>query len=261
MSNAPNDWTQWLANFRQRFIEAHRWDERVAKLRLRDGFVCVRDGHVQTLVRNDNLPAGTLPVFFVLTPGGWKLPIQIHEHLTGLVSKAMSSQRPPRDIVLGLLSNVEHAGRPDEDDETREKRQKAAFWVCQLLDACEDKALAGVIGSDVFWQAILSALEAGRWYTILELYQDPQLIADQIKAQAFQSGRPQDKLSRRLEQRYLEMCDARGRSPKPHEVAEAAGGIWSEIDDCWQFDDLDGLPSLTQGALYDRLDKIRRKHS
>jgi hypothetical protein len=128
------------------------------------------------------------------------------------------------------------------------------------LDACEDNALAGIVESDAFWQAILGAFQAGYHQAILDLYRDPQLLGDLIKAQAFQSGRFPDKLSRLLEESYLELCEEPGRSPKPHEVAEAAGGIWSEIDDCWQFDDLDGLPSLTQGALYDRLDKIRRKH-
>ena len=30
----------------------------------------------------------------------------------------------------------------------------------------------------------------------------------------------------------------RGRPPKSREVAEAAGGVWSPIEACWQFDDV-----------------------
>ena len=64
----------------------------------------------------------------MLTPGGWKLPIWILERLIGLVTKAMSSQRAPEDIVLGLLSLVEHPDGRDEDDEIKRQRHKAAFW-------------------------------------------------------------------------------------------------------------------------------------
>ena len=160
-----------------------------------------------------------------------------------------------------MLDRASHAGGQDESDEIKQKRHKAGFWNWQLLDACEDEALSGVIGSDAFWQVVLYALQAGRRHAILELYQTPQLLADLIKAQAFQSGRSPDELSRRLEARFLELLAKLGRHPKPREVAEAAGGVWSEIDDCWQFDDLKSMPSVPSGALYDRLDKIRRKHS
>jgi hypothetical protein len=163
--------------------------------------------------------------------------------------------------VLGLLSHVEHANGPDKGDEIKKKRHNAAFWAWQLLDACEDKTLAGVIESDVFWQALLCAFQAGRRHTILELYQNPQLFENLTKAQAFQSGRSPDELTRRLEASYLQLHAERGDDPKPGEVAEAAGGVWSEIDDRWEFDDLADLPSLNHGALRDRLDKIRAKHS
>jgi hypothetical protein len=257
----PEAWSEWLRSFRARFIAAQGWSEKEAKLRIRYAWAVVRDGRVHVLASDDQRPANAVPVFLMLTPGGRKLPIQIIDRLTGLVGQAMSSNRSPRDIVLGLLSQVEHADGQHESHEIQQKRSKAAFWAWQLLDACEDEALAGVIGSDVFWQALLYALEAGRWLTILELYRDSQVLADLIKAQAFQSGRGPDELSRHLEASYLKLRAESGRDPKPREVAEAAGGVWSEIDDCWQFDDMDGLPSVPSGALYDRLDRIRQKHS
>ena len=254
-------WNDWLAEFKQRLIEANKWTEKEAKLRIRDAWAVVHDGQVHILTEDSQRPANAVPVFLELTLGGWKLPIQIHEHLTGLVTKAMTSQRSPRDIVLGLLSRIEHADRQDESDEIKQKRHGAAFWARQMLDACEDEALAGVVDSDVFWQVPLSAYQAGYRYAILELYRDPRLLADLVKAQSFQAGRGPDELSRCLEASYLERRAVLGRDPAPREVAEAAGGKWSPIDDCWEFDNLKSLPSVPNGTLYDRLDRIRRKHS
>ncbi len=262
MSNTPPDsWTDWIQTFRERFIAKQGWTEKEAKLRIRDAWAVVRDGRIHVLANDSEQPAGAVPVFLMLTPGGWKLPIQILERLTGLAEKAMSSNRSPRDIVLGLLSLADPANDQDEPDEIKQKSHSAAFWGYQLLDACEDETLAGVIGSDTFWQALLYAFLAGQRHTILELYRDPQLLDDLIKAQAFQCGRSPDELTRRLEASWLELRTELGRHPKPRQIAEAAGGVWSEIDDCWQFDHLDGLPSVPNGSLYDRLDKIRRKHS
>ena len=252
----PDDWSEWLRSFRARFIAAQGWSEKEAKRGIRDGWAVVRDGRVHFLYGGGPRPADAVPVFSMLTPGGWKLPIRILDRLTGLVGKAMSSDRSPRDIVLGLLSQVEHADGQDESDEIKQKRHTAAFWGYQLLDACEDETLAGVTGSDVFWQAVLSAFQAGRRHTILELYQNPQLFDDLTKAQAFQSGRSPDELSRHLEASFLELRDERGRPPKPREVAEAAGGVWSETDACWQF----GKQPISHGALCDRLKDIRHRH-
>ena len=80
-------------------------------------------------------------------------------------------------MCWGYSSLANHADGPDESDEIKKKRHSAAFWAHQLLDACEDEALAGVIEGDVFWQAMLSALQAGQRLTILELYRNPQLLA------------------------------------------------------------------------------------
>ena len=44
-----------------------------------------------------------VPVFEIRTLGGWKRPIEITDRLTGLVGKAMTSQRSPRDIVFKTL--------------------------------------------------------------------------------------------------------------------------------------------------------------
>jgi hypothetical protein len=126
MSTPPNNWANWPRTFRERFIAAQGWSDKEARLRTRDAWACVRDGQVHVLAEGSQRPAGAVPVFLTLTPGGWKLPIRIMERLTGLVGKAMSSNRSPRDIVRGLLSHVDHA----------------AFWAYQLLDACEDEALA-----------------------------------------------------------------------------------------------------------------------
>ena len=255
---SPAAWCEWIRSFRECFITAQGWSDKDAKLQIRDAWAVGRDGRVHVLASDDQRPTNAVPVFETLTPGGWELPIQIVNRLTGLVAKAMSSQRSPRDIVLGLLSQVDHAEGQDESDEIKQKRHSAAFWTHQLLDACEDETLAGVIESDVFWQAILSAAQAGRRLIILELYRKPQLLADLIKAQAFQSGRGPDEVSRRLEASYLELRAERGQSPTPREVAKAAGGVWSEIDNCWEFDDLTGLPSVTHRGLRERLKDIRR---
>jgi hypothetical protein len=129
-----------------------------------------------------------------------------------------------------------------------------------LLDACEDKALAEVVDNDVFWQVPLSAYQAGYRQAILELYRNPQLLADLVKAQAFQSGRKPDEVSRRLEGSYLELLAKLGREPSSREVTRAAGGVWSALDECWQFDGLKGLPDVTYRGILERLKDIRRKH-
>jgi hypothetical protein len=213
MNDPREQWAQWLAEFKQRFIEAHKWSDKEAKLRVRDAWAVVRDGRVHVLASDDQQPAGAVPVFEELTPGGWELPIWIEERLTGLVGKAMTSNRSPQDIMLGLLSRIEHPDGQDESDEIKQKRHSAAFFGRQLLDACEDEALSGVVDNDVFWQVPLSAYQAGYRHAVLELYRNPQLLADLIKAQAFQSGRKPDELSRCLEASWLDRrCRARARS-------------------------------------------------
>jgi hypothetical protein len=255
--NNPNEWKEWFADFRQRFIAAQKWDEKEARLRIKDDWVCVRDGKVQFLDGSNKLPADAVPVFQFLTPGGWKVPLRVQEQLTRLVERALTSERSPRDILLGLLSKIEHADGADESEEIRQKRHQAAYWGRQLLDACEDPALADVVELDVFWQAVLYAFQAGRRHTILELYRNPQLLSDQAKAQAFQTGRTPDKLTRRLEASFLAMRVKLGRSPKPREVAEASGGNWSNTEACWQFEEL-GL--VSHRGLCERLKDIRRRH-
>jgi hypothetical protein len=258
----PDSWCEWLHSFRERLIAAKGWSDKKAKLRIRDAWVCVR-GQVHVLTNDAPRPVDAVPAFQVLTPGGWKTPIEILERLTGLITKAMTSERSPRDIVLGLLSYVEHSDDPDESDEIKQKRHNAAYWGHQLLDACEDATLSGVVDSDVFWQVVLYAFQAGRRHEILDRYLNPQALADLLKAQAFQSGRAPDELSRHLEASFLELQTMLGRDPKPREVVKAAGGRWDDIDNCWEFDDIDGLPSVTHRGLCERLKvirRIRRKH-
>ena len=256
-----DDCKKWLTGFKRRYITAQGWDERQVKLRIRDTWAVLRDGQIQMLPNNEKLPANALPVFEVLTPGGWKLPIHISERLTGLVTRAMASRRPPREIILGLLDLLSRpAGREPDPPDLHAKRDIAANWMREILYACEDPELASMAELDALWRAIVCAFNAGRRYLIYDLYRDPDALANLVKAQAFQSGRSPDELTRRLEARWLELRSDLGRPPKPQEVAEAAGGIWDEIEECWQFDDLDGLPSLSAGALCDRLDKIRSRH-
>jgi hypothetical protein len=102
----PDIWIEWLAAYRESFIAKKGWAPKEAQRRIRDASVCVRDGRVHILDSDSQRPAGAVPVFLMLTPGGWKLPIRILDRLTGLVAKAMSSQRSPRNIVLGLLSQM-----------------------------------------------------------------------------------------------------------------------------------------------------------
>lgn len=129
--NSPDAWREWLCTFRKGFVAAQGWTKKDAKRYLRDGWVVVRDGQVHALTEGSQRPADAVPVFRVLTPGGRKLPIQICERLTGLVEKATSSQRSPRDIVLGLLDSANYADGPDESDEIERKRHAAAFWTCE----------------------------------------------------------------------------------------------------------------------------------
>ena len=255
--NSPDVWRDWLHSFREQLIAAQGWTEKEAKLRIRDAWACVRDGRVHFLANDGQLPADAVPVFQTLTPGGWKPPIEILDRLTGLITMAMSSQRSPRDIVLGLLDLANHADGPDESDEIKQKRHNAAYWGHQLLDACEDEALTGVVETDVFWQALLYAFQAGGRHTILALCRDPQLLSDLIKAQAFRSGRNPDALTQRLEASYLALRRERGRLPKPGAVAKAAGGKWLRGNDCWQF----GTQLIGTEALYSRLKDIRQRHS
>jgi hypothetical protein len=257
MTNQLDDYKHWLADFRQRFIKAKGWSEKDVKQRIKDGYVCVREGRIQELPDGDKLPAAAVPVFYVLTPGEWKLPLMIHERLTGLVTRALTSDNSPKDIVLGLLAKIEHPEGEHESKEIQQKRHSAAFWGEQLLDAWKDPGLSSVIESDAFWQAILSAFQAGRRLTIIELYQTPQLLADLIRAQAFGSGRSPDELTKRLTKSYLELRAEHGRSPKLKEVAKAAGGKWSNTEACWLFDE---LTPVTPRGLCERLKDIHRKY-
>jgi hypothetical protein len=257
MNAQREQYINWLAEFRQRFIEAEGWTEKEARRRIRDGWARVRDGKVQRIFDNVNLPADAVPVFEILTPGWWKPPIQIHEQLTGLVTKAMESESSPKDVALGLLSQIEPPDGQDESVEIRRRREHAAFCVWQVLDACEDKSLAEAVKTDAFWQAVLWAFHAGERHAVLELYRNPQLLADLIKAQAFGSGRSPDELTKRLTKSYLELHAERGRSPKLKEVAEAAGGKWSNAEACWQFGK---LGPVTHRGPCERLKDIRRKY-
>jgi hypothetical protein len=250
------NWNQWLSGFRQWLIETSQWTEQEAAHRIRDGWIMVRDGRLQEVHQGEALPADAVRVFSVLTPGGRKWPIQIHERLTGLVSKALSSDRAPKDVFLGLLAEAEHPGEEHEGKEIRAKRDAAVYWMRQPLGGCEDPVLAGVKESDALWRVVLSAFQAGRRHQILELYKDPQLLADLLKAQMFQSGRSPDELTRRLGASYHELRAKSGRHPKPHEIAKAAGGVWSKTEACWLF----GTQPIGHAALRDRLKDIRRRH-
>lgn len=251
-----SDWLGWLSDFRQRFIAAHGWDQRTSKLMLKDGFIVVRNGEIHSLSADDKLPSNAVPVFFQLTPGGWRLPIWIAEALTGLVSKALTSQLPPRDIVLGLLSQMEH---PEEQDKDERHHKKAIFWTQQLRNAIEDPSLGGVIDNDALWQVALLAIQVGRCHTILELYQDPKLLADLLRAQAFRSGRAPDELTRRLAAERSRQLQATGREPKPRAVAEGIGGSWNGTDRWWEFP-FDDLQTPTHKAICRRIEAIRKAH-
>ena len=73
--------------------------------------------------------------------------------------------------------------------------------------------LAGVVDTDPFWQVPLCAFQAGYRHAILGLYRNPQLLGDLVKAQAFQSGRSPDELTRRLEASW------RSRAPQVRQLA------------------------------------------
>jgi hypothetical protein len=261
MMHNTEAWRDWLSAFRARYIEEQGWSEKEAKWRIRDAWAVVRGAHLHVLTGGDQRPVDAIPIFEVLTLGGFEPPIGIVERLTGLVSKAMTSQRAPRDIVMGILEQALHTEGKDESEETTRYRHTAALWVERLLAVCEHEELSGVAGSDVFWSTLLAALFVGRRITVLELYKDPQAFHDLIKVQAFQSGKSQSELSRCLETSLLELRADLEREPTAREVFKAAGGVESKIDECWDFEDLKGMPSIPTGALYDRLEKIRRRNS
>ena len=97
MSDTPEAWGDWLRSFRERFIAKQGWTNKEAKLRIRDGWACVRDGRVHVMDGDDQRPAvvvpvfvirrvrpaGAVPVFQMLTLGGWKLAIRLEERLSG----------------------------------------------------------------------------------------------------------------------------------------------------------------------------------
>ena len=95
---SPTQWREWLADFRRRFIEARGWDEREAKLRIKDTWVVVRDGRIQILPDGKQRPADAVPVFYILTLGGWKLPPEISECLTGWITRLLSTDQSPRGL-------------------------------------------------------------------------------------------------------------------------------------------------------------------
>jgi hypothetical protein len=259
--NAPADqpWNEWLAELKQQVIKANKWTDKEAKLRIRDAWGVVRDGRLLVLAGGDQRPADAIPIFETLTFGGFHPPIQIVERLTGLVSKALTSQRTPRDIVIGLLSHIEHAEGPGESDEVLKQRHTAALWARRLLTLCEHEAFSAVAGTDLFWNTIICALQTGRRHAFLEICRDPQVFSDLIKAQAFQSGRGPDELTRRLEGEWLKQRQDTGREPKPRAVARGIGGTWSKIDGWWEFP-FDELLTPTHKAIRRRVEAIKKAH-
>lgn len=157
MMHNTEAWRDWLSAFRARYIEEQGWSEKEAKWRIRDAWAVVRGAHLHVLTGGDQRPVDAIPIFEVLTLGGFEPPIGIVERLTGLVSKAMTSQRAPRDIVMGILEQALHTEGKDESEETTRYRHTAALWVERLLAVCEHEELSGVAGSDVFWSTLLAA--------------------------------------------------------------------------------------------------------
>ena len=163
MSNTPPDsWTDWIQTFRERFIAKQGWTEKEAKLRIRDAWACCPRWRVHVLANDGQRPAGAVPVFEMLTPGGWKLPIQILDRLTGLVAKAMSSQRSPRDIVLGLLSQADHADGQDESDEIKQKRHKQLSGFGSCSTPARTRRLPELSGATSSGRRCSTRFKAGR---------------------------------------------------------------------------------------------------
>ncbi len=126
ISNAYDAWIDQLNSLREQFVAAQGWTEKEAKLRLRDGWAVVRDGRVHNLTGGGQRPEDAIPIFEILTAGGWKRPLRIDECLTGLVTKAMTSERSPRDIVMGILGQSLRADGSGESEETTRHRHTAA---------------------------------------------------------------------------------------------------------------------------------------
>ena len=86
---------------------------------------------------------------------------RIVDRLTGLVEKAMSSNRSPRDIVLGLLSwtSTPTAGRIRRD---QTEDGTAGFLEAPTTRRLRGRGAGRSSWNDVFWEVLLSAHEAGR---------------------------------------------------------------------------------------------------
>lgn len=50
MNDQRKQWVKWLGGFRQRFIAAQKWTEKEARLRLCDGWACIRGGDIQAVL-------------------------------------------------------------------------------------------------------------------------------------------------------------------------------------------------------------------
>jgi hypothetical protein len=254
-------WEKWLADFKAELIAAHGWTEREARLNILNGWACIRDGRLVVLSRDDHIntycchhlvvalsdddarPAESVPVFLTAWPetGSWKMSEQIFRRLESLVAPDLAPRPRPYPTLLRLLTHSQHADGADESDEIKQNRAIASFWGLQLIEAWLDEELADVRNTDALQQVILCAFQTGRRHAILEL-------------------RTKQPLSKLLEATWLKLHAKLGTPPTTEETAWAAGGVCSDSDGSWNFDRLDGTPSLTLCELDDWLEAIRYKH-
>ena len=81
MMHNTEAWRDWLSTFRARYIEEQGWSEKEAKWCIRDAWAVVRGAHLHVLTGSDQRPADAIPIFEVLTLGGFQPPIEIVERL------------------------------------------------------------------------------------------------------------------------------------------------------------------------------------
>jgi hypothetical protein len=249
-----------LDAFKQRFIDAQGWDEQEAKLQIRDGNACVENGRLRVVPPGETTPAGSHPVFEVLTPIGWRAPIRIARAILMGAHKA----RRPREIVEEALARV---GPPPETaakgglSDLEIKRHCAAQAAWCLLDACDAPELANAAEGDALWTVIIHAIQFGRRELLLELYSNPELLAGALRGRMFSRGKSSTQLSRLLETHWLELRKKLGRAPTLREAARAAGGYFDPDLERWEFwSNPNGDPDeLTPRALAERIARIRRR--
>jgi hypothetical protein len=247
---------QWLATFRRQFAESHGWSEEEAKERTLDCWAFIRDYQPIYVEEGEPRPPDAVPAFLVLVENGWRWPRQLAARLLELFKADPPDWPPSIDFITAITTSFGEPTAADEHPDITKKRQSAEFLGLQVLEGCE-KAVAGKLTLEDFFNTVACAIHAGIGFEVLEKCRDKRLLERLLHAQQGKGG---DELAKVLEAVFLDFQAKYGRYPTPSELAKSSSGRWSEKDKCWWWDHVPGMPRLDNGALRDRLYKLRVKH-